>query len=147
VQNDPKPFLSLGLASREWLDRALPPLVAAGAALRKDGDEVLHLDVRSDNLCRASRGVVLIDWNNGCLGNGELDTGFWLPSLESEGGPLPEAVLPKSPEVAAFVSGFFASRAGLPPIPDAPRVRTVQLEQLRPALRWASRALRLPPPD
>ena len=105
VQNDPAPFLSLCLASREWLERALHVLVSASAELRKDGDEVIHLDVRSDNLCRAPRGVVLIDWNFACLGNGELDTGFWLPSLESEGGPRPEAVLPKSPEVAAFVSG------------------------------------------
>jgi hypothetical protein len=32
-------------------------------------------------------------------------------------------------------------------IPDAPRVRIVQLEQLRPALRWTARALGLPEPD
>ena len=147
VQNDRAPFLSLGLASREWLERALPVLASASAALRRDGDEVIHLDVRSDNLCRASRGVVFIDWNFACLGNGELDTGFLLPSLESEGGPRPEAMLPKSPEVAAFVSGFFAARAGLPPIPDAPRVRIVQLAQLGPALRWAVRALGLPQLD
>lgn len=147
VQNEREPFLSLGLASAAWLERALPVLVTASAALRRDGDEVVHLDVRSDNLCRAPRGVVLIDWNNACIGNGEIDTGFLLPSLESEGGPRPEAVLPRSPEVAAFVSGFFAARAGLPRIPDAPRVRIVQLEQLAPALRWAVRAFGLPPLD
>jgi hypothetical protein len=44
------------------------------------------------------------------------------------------------------MSGFFAARAGLPPIPTAPHVREVQLAQLRTALPWAARALGLPPP-
>ena len=78
------------------------------------------------------------------LGNPELDLGFWLPSLTAEGGPRPEAMLPKSPEMAARVGGFFAARAGLPVLPYAPRVRTVQLQQLRTALPWAARA-RVPP--
>ena len=100
--------------------------------------------MRSDNLCLTDRGVVLIDWNLACLGNPELDTGFWLPSLELEGGPAPEAVLPRAPEVASWVSGFFAARAGLPHIPDAPRVRAFQRAQLVVALAWAARALELP---
>jgi hypothetical protein len=47
--------------------------------------------------------------------------------------------------VAARVSGFFAARAGLAEIPDAPRVRRFQREQLGVALAWAIRALDLPP--
>jgi hypothetical protein len=54
--------------------------------------------------------------------------------------------LPDAPEVAAWVAGFFAARAGLPVIPDAPRVRVVQRQQLETALPWAARALGLPPP-
>jgi len=42
------------------------------------------------------------------------------------------------------VSGFFAARAGLPPLPDAPRVRWLQQRQRGPALRWAARELELP---
>ena len=45
------------------------------------------------------------------------------------------------------MSGYFAARAGLPVIPNAPRVRAVQLAQLRTALPWAQRALGLPPLD
>ena len=52
--------------------------------------------------------------------------------------------MPGAPEVAALVSGFFASRAGLPIIPDAPFVRRVQREQLSTALPWVQRALGLP---
>ena len=147
VADDPEPFLALGLASREWLERALPLLLRASAAVQTAGSEVVHFDVRSDNICRAARGIVFIDWNCACLGNGALDTGFWLPSLHAEGGPPPEEILPARPDIAASVSGYFAARAGLPTIVDAPRVRTVQLEQLVPALHWAARELELPTPS
>ena len=106
----------------------------------------MHLDVRSDNLCFVPRGAVLVDWNCACLANGDLDIGFWLPSLQAEGGPAPEAVVGRRPELAALVSGYFAWRAGLPDIPEAPRVRLVQKQQLGPALAWAVRALGLPDP-
>jgi len=50
-----------------------------------------------------------------------------------------------APEVAALVAGFFAARAGLPWISDAPRVRLAQRQQLSTALPLAIRALELPP--
>jgi hypothetical protein len=147
VAAKPEPFLSLRLVSAEWLERALPDLLRASAAVDTDGEDVVHFDVRSDNLCRAARGVVLVDWSWAGLGNGTLDTGFWLPSLESEGGPRPEVTLPDRPDIAAWVSGFFAARAGLEQIPDAPHVRVLQRAQLVPALGWAIRALGLPVAD
>ena len=146
VARDPEPFLKLGLTSRDWLERALPLLIGASADVGTEGSDVAHFDTRSDNICRAARGVVLVDWNCACLGNGQLDTGFWLPSLHAEGGPAPEEILPDRPDIAACVSGYFAARAGLPGIPDAPRVRSVQLQQLVPALHWVARELGLPTP-
>jgi hypothetical protein len=146
VSEDPRPFLGLGLTSDRWLEAALPALLQAAASVRLEGDQVVHLDVRSDNLCLAPRGAVLVDWNCACLANGDLDTGFWLPSLQAEGGPAPERVVGLRPDLAALVSGYFASRAGLPAIPEAPRVRLVQMQQLVPALRWVVRALGLPDP-
>jgi hypothetical protein len=148
IAADPGPFLSLGLASANWLDRALPELLAAcerGAGT--EGDDLCHWDVRSDNLCLRGDQAILIDWNWAAVGNGRLDTAFWLPSLQVEGGPLPEAILPDSPDLAAIVSGFFAARAGLPVLPALPRVRASQLDQLRSALPWAVRTLSLPPLD
>jgi hypothetical protein len=147
VVTDPEPFLGLGLVTRAWLEASLAPLIEASEEVNEAGTEVIHLDVRSDNLCRAARGIILIDWNWACIGNGALDTGFWLPSLEAEGGPVPEETLPGRPDIAACVSGFFAARAGLPAIPDAPHVRAVQRQQLGPALRWAARELGLPAPS
>jgi hypothetical protein len=146
VAANPGPFLSLGLASAEWLAYALAPLTAAEAACATSGAALAHWDLRSDNMCLADRGVMFIDWSGACRGNPVLDLGTWLPSLAFEGGPLPDDLLPDEPAVAAWVCGFFAARAGEPDIPDAPFVRRVQREQLSTALPWVVRALGLSQP-
>jgi hypothetical protein len=64
-----------------------------------------------------------------------------------EGGPLPERTREIPPGAVALVTGFFASRVGLPVIPAAPKVRDVQQRQLAIALPWAVRSLHLPPLD
>lgn len=145
VAAQPEPFLALGLASEAWLAAALPVLLGIDGAQVVRGESLLHMDLRSDNLCILQDRVVIVDWNLICTGNPQVDLGFWLPSLEAEGGPPPEAILPQAGAIAGLVSGFFAARAGLPTIPDAPRVRQVQQDQLRYALPWAVRALDLPP--
>ena len=147
VRDDPAPFLSLGLCSAAWLQHALPLLIDAARAADVSGSSLLHLDTRSDNICFDGDRVLLVDWNFAVRGNADLDIAGWLPSLHSEGGPLPEEVLPNAPHWASLLAGFFAARVGLPPIPGAPLVRQVQLRQLRSALPWAVRALNLPPLD
>jgi thiamine kinase-like enzyme len=146
VAAGPEPFLALGLADARWLDGALPILLRHEAQCRTDGESLTHCDLRSDNMCMNERGALFVDWNLACLSNPALDLGFWLPSLAFEGGPGPERILPDAPDVAAWVSGFFAARAGLPVIPEMPRVRLVQRQQLQMALPWAARALDLSPP-
>jgi thiamine kinase-like enzyme len=146
LAKDPAPFLSLGIASPQWLSEALPALVEAEARCSAEGEALTHYDIRSDNICIAASGAKLVDWAAASRGNPALDLGFWLPSLQLEGGPAPESILPGHPEVAAAVSGYFAARAGLPLIPEAPRVRDIQRAQLTTALPWAARALGLPPP-
>src|SRR5262249_16603313 len=111
-----------------------------------EGDSLTHWDLRSDNICLTENRALFVDWNLACLSNPELDLGFWLPSLAYEGGPEPERILPDAPEIAAWVSAFFAAPPRFPGIPDAPRVRLVQCQQLETALPWAVRALDLPPP-
>jgi thiamine kinase-like enzyme len=128
------------------LARALPALMEAEANCLTEGAAVTHFDLRSDNICLTGAGAKFVDWPSACLSNPELDLGAWLPSLCFEGGPRPEEVLPNAPQVAAWVSGYFAARAGLPLIPDAPFVRRVQREQLSTALPWVARALKLGEP-
>jgi hypothetical protein len=145
VAEDPEPLLSTGLCSPAWLERALPVLVETGETCDLRGDSLLHLDVRSDNLCFDGERVVLVDWNLAAVGNSLLDTVAWLPSLRLEGGPPPWEILPETGGLSALVAGFFASRARLPPPPTAPRVRAFQRAQAEIALPWAARELGLPP--
>lgn len=147
VAAEPAEFLALGLCSAQWLHAALPALLASEADAVLDGTDLLHLDVRSDNLCFMGERAVLVDWNWACRGNGKVDLAGWVPSLHAEGGPLPEAVLPDEPELAALLSGYWACHAGKPPLDLGEQVRQVQVMQLRSALPWAARALGLPPPD
>lgn len=145
IAADPEPFLALGLCSAAWLVAALPMLAGAAAAAPLAGDSLVHLDVRSDNLCFRDVRAVVIDWNHAAIANPDLDIAFWLPSLHAEGGPPPEAVLPNVPGLAAYVAGFFCARAGQAAIADAPHVRPLQVQQSRTALPWAARSLGLPP--
>lgn len=150
VAADPTQFLSLGFCSREWLDVALPALLHADATAPLAGSDLLHHDVRSDNLCFTEDGrAVLVDWNWAYRGNGLVDIAAWLPSLHHEGGPVPEAILPDYPELAAILAGFWAARAGKPAhewdFED--RIRRIQKAQLTSALPWAVRALGLPDLD
>jgi hypothetical protein len=147
VAADPKPFLATGLCSPAWLDEELPALLAAGAEAELGGDDLLHFDVRSDNLCFVGDRAILVDWNLACRGNGRFDVAFWLPSLRLEGGPEPWEVLPDAGLLAAAVAGFFAARAGLAPPSGAPTVREFQRAQAEVALPWAARELGLAPPS
>ena len=147
VAQDPVPLLTTGAVTAAWLERSLPTLLDVSGPEVIAGDRLCHFDLRSDNLCfRDDRSAVLVDWNLAEVGNPTLDVAFWLPSLALEGGPNPESVLPAAAGEAAVVAGFFAARCGLPPVPDGPGIREVQLRQLSTALPWACRALGLPPP-
>ncbi len=143
IERDPQPFLSTGMCSREWLEASLPILRERAETAPVDGEALLHLDVRSDNICLTERGAVLVDWNQACIGNPELDVAAWLPSLRLEGGPEPEEILPGGGRFAAVLAGFFGSRVGRPPPPTAPQVREIQRAQAKVALAWTARELDL----
>jgi len=141
VVSDPEPFLSTGIRDRAWLDRCLPAIVEAAAAVDPSGDSLLHVDVRSDNLCFRDGRAVLVDWNWASLGDPKLDVVVWLPSLTCEGGPLPWEVMPDGGEYAAWLSGVWAAVVGLPPPETAPTVRDIQRRQLEVSLAWCEREL------
>jgi Phosphotransferase enzyme family len=141
VAGDPEPFLSTGIRDRAWLERWLPVIVEAAAAVDPSGDSLLHLDVRSDNLCFRDGRAIFVDWNWATFGNPRLDLAAWLPSLACEGGPNPWEVMPGEAMYGAFVSGVWAAVVGLPPPETAPHVRAIQRRQLEVALAWCEREL------
>ena len=146
VADDIEPLLSTSLCGSEWLQAALPLLLDVSASVDLGGGALLHLDVRSDNLCFVGKRVKLVDWNLAHVGNPVVDEAFWLPSLRLEGGPEPWELLPETGGVSALVAGFFAARAGLPAPAGAPTVRDFQRRQAEIALPWAARELGLAQP-
>jgi hypothetical protein len=147
VRVDPEPFLSTGLASPEWLDASWETLHAAAGRAPVHGEALLHLDVRSDNLCIADGRALLFDWNWACLGNPDADLACWAPSLEREGGPSLWELIPSAGEWAAWLAGVWAAQAGLPPPEGAhPSLREGQRAQLAVALDVAARELGLARP-
>ena len=148
VERDPEPFLATGLCTREWLADHLPVLRAAAESAPFEGSDLLHLDVRSDNIALRDGRAVLVDWNWACQGNAVLDLVAWAPSLHSEGGPAPDDFVagPGVPELVAALAGTWAARVGLPPPPTGPRVREGQRKQLAVTLPWACRCLGIPEP-
>jgi len=141
VERDPAPFLSLGLRDERWLADALPQILDAVERAPIAGDDVCHLDLRSDNMCFRGDRLVLVDWNWTSLANTQADLAAWLPSLRTEGGPPPWEVLPGAGEIAAWIAGVWAAVAGTPPPPTAPNVRALQKAQLAVALDWLDREL------
>jgi Phosphotransferase enzyme family len=141
VEADPEPFLSIGLRDAAWLERSLPTILAAAESAPAAGDDVCHLDVRSDNLCFVGDRAVLVDWNWTSLASPALDLAAWLPSVFVEGGPPPWEILHDAGALASFIAGVWAAVAGLPPPETAPTVRAVQRAQLAIALDWIDRDL------
>jgi hypothetical protein len=141
VADDPGVLTDTGLCTASWLADVLPHFRRAARGAPLAGESLCHLDVRSDNVCFMDDGSArLIDWNQACRANAELDLACWVPSLAYESGMDPEELgFDVDPGLAAVVAGFFAARAGLPAIPKAPGVRDVQLAQLAVALPWAAR--------
>ncbi len=144
VAADPTGFLRLGLVSADWLASALPSLIAAEGQAKLDGESLVHLDTRSDNICFYGDRTLLIDWNWASKGNPKADVMFWLPSVHAEGGPAPWDITLSEPELIAMVAGYYANQAHKPPHKQGPAVRQLQLRMLESALPWAIKALKLP---
>ena len=121
-----------------------------GVADAIDGDRLVHLDFRSDNVIFATAGPehdVVVDWPGASVGAAWVDLVGLLPALELDGGPRPEEVFEHHPvgraadpdSVSAFVAsiaGYFTRMSLMPPPPGLPTVRLFQAAQGRVARRW-----------
>jgi len=141
-------FDGLGVTPPEWIRAHLDTLEAAADPALLEGPDLVHLDVRSDNLCfRPDGRVALVDWNWAGRGSRAGDVAFWLNTVKLEGGPVPEAMWEAvDPGLRAIVAGYMAATASDVPLPHLPRVRAFQKAQLEVSLPWAAAGLGLPPP-
>ena len=145
--------------AREWLDVALPVLIAheRELATARRPFALLQFDTRSDNFRLVGDRLVMFDWPFACVGPAEFDVIAFVQTVVSERGPAPERVLAWYEEVLplrpreidaslAGIAGYFAQRAPQPPLPGLPRLRGVQRRQLKACLGWAARRFALAEP-
>lgn len=145
--------------AREWIDVALPVLVAheRRLALAPRPFVLLHFDTRSDNIRLIGDRMVMFDWPFASVGPAEFDTVAFAQALGCESRIFPERVIewyeevmPLRPDVVdaslAGISGYFAQRAWQPPMPGLPRIRSIQRRQLKACLAWCARRFGLAEP-
>lgn len=133
--------------SRRNLDRLVELESHAPDAV--DGDTLLHLDVRADNILLAENEVWLFDWASACVGASWVDAIGFAPSVGMQGGPPPEQVVARHPAArsadpaaitaaVAAVAGYFTHGALQPPPPGLPTLRDFQAAQGEVARDWTA---------
>jgi len=145
--------------AREWLDVTLPVFVERERWLVTAPRPfvLLHFDTRSDNVRLVGDRMVMFDWPFASVGPAEFDAAAFAQAVAAERGPLPERVIAHYEELLplrerqldgsiAGIAGYFAARAGLPEVPELPRLRSVQRRQLKATVAWAARRFDLPDP-
>jgi hypothetical protein len=140
-----------------WVVRHLVRLadLHQGWATATDGETLLHLDIRADNVLLTEERVLFVDWPHACVGAAWIDLLFMLPSVAMQGGPPPERVLADSgiagsahrDQVTIALAGFAAFmivRGRQPDPPGLPTLRRFQRAQAEQAVRWLRERTRWP---
>ena len=131
--------------SRRNLDRLVELESQAPDAV--DGDTLLHLDARADNILLTDNRVWLFDWAWACVGASWVDVVGFAPSVGMQGGPPPEQVVARHlaarsadrahiTAAVAAVAGYFTHGALQPPPPGLPTLRQFQAAQGDVARGW-----------
>ena len=152
AEGTPSDLDSLDAWSRRNLDRLVDLESQAPNAV--DGDTLLHLDVRADNILLADSRVWLFDWASACVGAPWVDAIGFAPSVAMQGGPLPEQLLARYPAAreadptsitaaVAATAGYFTHGALQPPPPGLPTLREFQAAQGAVARDWIAQRARL----
>jgi len=114
------------------------------------GESLVHLDLRADNILVSGERVYIVDWPAASIGAPWIDLVAMLPSVAMQGGPDPEALWRSHPlregvddeRVDAFlaaIAGYFAHAAPLPDPPGLPTLRAFQAAQGERANAWLAR--------
>jgi len=145
VQQNPQPFLSLGLCSEEWLMKNLPLFISVEKTIKLEADKLVHLDMRSDNICFKGDKTYIVDWNWARRGNPKLDLLLWLPTLHVEGGPAPWEYIIEDVDLITGLTGNYAFSAVQPPPKQkqGKALRELQLKVLKSVFPWMCKALKI----
>ena len=131
--------------SRRHIDRLID--LERQSAMLSDGETLLHIDLRADNMLLTDQGVVIVDWPHAQVGATWIDPLVMAPSVALEGGPDPETFLQRFPAARvadpaaldafiALITAFFLYNGALPDPPGLPTLRAFQRAQGEVALHW-----------
>lgn len=118
-----------------------------------DGDTLVHMDIRADNLIIGPAGVTVVDWPWAARGPSWLDSTMLLTNVRLHGGHDCGALLSDVARahradrddllaVLAGFAGFFADWGRRPPPPGLPTVRAFQRAQGDALLGWLAEEFR-----
>ncbi|GAA4029063.1 hypothetical protein GCM10022247_62650 [Allokutzneria multivorans] len=136
-----------------WAARNLEALcgLADRGLAATNGDHLVHMDVRADNVLLGEGGAVtVVDWPWACRGAEWLDTALLLVNVRLHGGHNTSALLAEHTanadldDVIAFlagVAGTFLDAARQPAPPGLPTVRAFQRAQGDAVLSWVRELL------
>jgi aminoglycoside phosphotransferase (APT) family kinase protein len=138
-----------------WLSRNLDRLAAIEATWWRPagGRQLVHGDLRADNILLTDERVVFLDWPNACHGATWSDLVSMLPSMIMQGGVDAEQIIKTHPltrdlaetdatALVVAVAGYFVRASGQPAPAGLPTVRGFQRAQGEAALRWIRQRLR-----
>lgn len=146
IAEEPSGFQAQGLASVRWLRRHAAALADAEAGLRRAGNDLVHGDIRSDNICLLEGRAIFVDWSNAAIGNGRLNLASSLSGLHLEGGPPPARIMPEGGPWAAWSSAEIVERLAREGWEPA-WLRRVLRRFAAIELDWAAEVLGLEPRD
>jgi aminoglycoside phosphotransferase (APT) family kinase protein len=126
--------------------------VEAGWPDASEGETLLHVDVRADNILLTEDRVLVVDWAGAAVGAAWIDLLAMLPSVSLQGGPKPWEIFDEHPvargadpaavdAMIAALTGFFVERGRRPDPPGLPTLRRFQSAQGIEAARWLERRL------
>ena len=145
AEGPPSHLDRLDQRSKRNLDRLIELESQAPDAV--DGDTLLHLVVRADNILLTTNEVWLFDWASAYVGASWVDVIGFAPSVAMQGGPHPGQVVARHPAArsadpahitaaVAAIAGYFTHRALQPPAPGLPTLREFQAAQGAVARDW-----------
>ncbi len=135
-----------------WIQRHVHRLAALhdGWQEATEGDTLLHLDLRADNVLLTEERVLFVDWPHATVGAAWIDLVFLLPSVAMQGGPAPWSIFDGHPVAQdlddeavtialAGLAGMFTAFGRRPDPPGLPTLRRFQRAQAAEAVRWLQR--------
>lgn len=133
----------------EWAGARLDQLCAweLAAPLAAAGENLVHGDLRADNVMLDTDHVWLVDWPHAGVGAPWLDLVAMLPSVAMQGGGRPNEIFAAHPlseavsrddlrAVVAGVTGYFTWHCLQPDPPGLPNLRAFQRAQAYTSIAW-----------